>query len=298
MINPIPRGSKVGIVSPSSALDSPTDIRDGLHWLESCGYRVVLGSHVYDKHNHMAGTPEQQAKDLMRFYTDPEIKAIFAATGGFGAQYLLPLLNYELIGKNPKPLIGFSDTTALQAGICNLTNNICYAGILLKYDFGRGASIHPYTAESFLRAMEGRFEDIHGGATVNTGQAEGRLIGTNLCVLQSLAGTPYYPNLADKILLLEDVDEKSYRIERMLLQLRQQPSFEQVRGIVFGQFTDIRLNHPDDKDINQVIDEFASVLKVPVIRNFPFGHVRARKTVPLGAFVELNADRCLLKIKD
>ena len=225
MINPVPRGSKVGIVSPSSALDSPEDIRDGLRWLESCGYRVVLGTHVYDRLNHMAGTPEQQAEDLMRFFADPEIRAVFAAAGGFGAQYLLPLLDYDLIRKNPKPLIGFSDTTALQAGILARTGNVCYAGILLKYDFGRGATVHPYTAESFLRAMDGRFEDIRGGTVVNPGTAEGRLVGTNLCVLQSLAGTPYYPDLTDTILLLEDVDEKSYRIERMLLQLRQQPSF-------------------------------------------------------------------------
>lgn len=84
MINPVPRGSKVGIVSPSSALDSPEDIRDGLRWLESCGYRVVLGTHVYDRLNHMAGTPEQQAEDLMRFFADPEIRAVFAAAGCFG----------------------------------------------------------------------------------------------------------------------------------------------------------------------------------------------------------------------
>ena len=76
MINPVPRGSKVGIVSPSSALDSPEDIRDGLRWLESCGYRVVLGTHVYDRLNHMAGTPEQHAEDLMRFFADPEIRAV------------------------------------------------------------------------------------------------------------------------------------------------------------------------------------------------------------------------------
>lgn len=298
MINPIPRGSKVGIVSPSSALDSPEDIRDGLHWLESCGYRVVLGSHVFDRQNHMAGSPQQQAEDMMHFFADPEIKAVFAAAGGFGAQYLLPLLDYELIRKNPKPLIGFSDTTALQAGIYAQTGNINYAGILLKYDFGRGASIHPYTAESFLCAMDGGFEDIRGGTTVSPGTAEGRLIGTNLCVLQSLAGTPYYPDLTGSILLLEDVDEKSYRVERMLLQLRQQPSFERINGIIFGQFTDISLNHPDDKDINQIINEFSAAVKVPVIRNFPFGHVRARKTIPLGAHALLDAGNCILKIKN
>ncbi len=298
MINPIPRGSKVGIVSPSSALDSPEDIRDGLRWLESCGYRVALGRYTYDRLNHMAGTPAEQAEDIMRFFADPETKAIFASCGGFGSQYVLPLLDYNVIKKNPKPVIGFSDTTALQTGIFAQTGNISYAGLLLKYDFGRGSTVHPYTAESFLQVMEGRFEDIRGGSTVNPGEAEGRLIGTNLCVLQSLAGTPYYPDLKNSILLLEDVDEKSYRIERMLLQLRQQLQFGGVQGIIFGQFTDIRLNHPDDKDINQIIDDFAADIKIPVIKNFPFGHVRARKTVPLGAEVSFDAAACVLRIKD
>ena len=298
MIYPVPRGSKVGIVTPSSSLASPEDIRDGLRWLENCGYRVVLGQYVYDNVDHFAGTPAERAEDIMRFFADSEIRAIFAATGGYGAQYVLPLLDYDLIGKNPKPIIGFSDTTALQVGVFARTGNISYAGPLLKYDFGRGASIHPYTAESFLKMMDGTPAPITGGATVNPGVAEGRLIGTNLCVLQLLAGTPFYPSLKNTILLLEDVDEKSYRIERMLLQLRQQPDFADVRGIVFGQFTDIGLNHPDDKDVNRIIDDFAAGLKIPVIKNFPFGHVRARQTVPVGAVVELDAERRLLKVKD
>lgn len=297
MITPIPRGSKVGIISPSCSLQSPEDIRAGLHWLESCGYHIVLGHYVFDRKDHLAGSAEQRAEDIMRFFADSEIKAIFATAGGYGAQAVLPLLNYDIIKKNPKPIIGFSDITALQTGIYSQTNNISYTGILLKYDFQNNTSIHPYTAESFLQIMDGDYSEIMGGVTVNSGIAEGHLIGTNLCVLQLLAGTKYYPKLKDAILLLEDVDEKSYRIERLLLQLQQQPDFKDVRGIIFGQFTDIILNHPEDKDINQIIDDFANKVKIPIIKNFPFGHVRARKSLPIGAKIILDSNKCCLKIK-
>ena len=297
MLNPIPSGSKVGIIAPSCALDSPEDIREGLRWLESSGYRIVLGQYVFEKNNHLAGTPEQRAEDIMRFFADPEIKAIIAVCGGYGAQEILPLLKYDVIAKNPKPIIGFSDTTALQTAVFAKTGNISYAGILLKYDFKDNSRIHPYTADSFLELMNGKFKEISGGVRVNSGTAQGKLIGTNLCVLELLAGTPYFPNLKDSILLLEDVDEKSYRIERMLTQLSQHPTFNGVRGIVFGQFNDIYLNHPDDKDVNQILDDFARKHKIPTIKNFPFGHVRARKSVPLGAYVILDADNCRLKLK-
>lgn len=297
MLNPIPSGSKVGIIAPSCALDSPENIREGLRWLESSGYRIVLGQYVFEKDNHLAGTPEQRAEDIMRFFADPEIKAIIAVCGGYGAQEILPLLKYDVIAKNPKPIIGFSDTTALQTAIFAQTGNISYAGILLKYDFKDNTRIHPYTADSFLELMNGKFKEISGGVRVNGGTAQGKLIGTNLCVLELLAGTPYFPSLKDSILLLEDVDEKSYRIERMLTQLSQHPTFSGVRGIIFGQFNDIYLNHPADKDVNQIIDDFARKHQIPTIKNFPFGHVRARKSVPLGATVILDADNCSLKLK-
>ena len=296
MLKPICRGAKVGIVSPSCALDSPEDIRNGLSWLESCGYRVVLGKYVFEKQNHLAGTPEQRAEDIMRFFADKEIEAVFATCGGFGAQEILPFLDYKVIAENPKPIIGFSDTTALQTAIFAKTGNINYAGILLKYDFGRGFDIHPYTAESLLNLLEGKTPEISGGICLNKGTAEGKLIGTNLCVLELLAGTPYFPDLSNSILLLEDVDEKSYRIERMLTQLSQHPSFSKVRGIIFGQFNDIYLNHPDDKDVNQIIDDFAQKHRIPMIKNFPFGHVRARKSLPLGAKVSVDCERCLIKL--
>ena len=297
MLNPIPSGSKIGIVAPSCALSSPEDIREGLRWLESSGYRIVLGQYVFEKNNHLAGTAEQRAEDIMHFFADPEIKALIAVCGGYGAQEVLPLLKYDVIAQNPKPIIGFSDTTALQTAVFTKTGNINYAGILLKYDFKNNSRIHPYTADSFLELMNGNFKGISGGIRINGDCGEGKLIGTNLCVLELLAGTNYFPDLNDSILLLEDVDEKSYRIERMLTQLSQHPTFKGVKGIIFGQFNEIYLNHPEDKDINQIIYDFAQKHPIPIIKDFPFGHVRARKSVPLGAQVILDADKCFLKLK-
>ena len=115
------------------------------------------------------------------------------------------------------------------------------------------------------------------------------MTGVQTCAL------PIYLN--NTVLLLEDVDDKSYRFERMLLQLRQQPGFAGVQAVIFGQFSDVYLNHPDDKDLNQIIDEFAAAVKIPIIKNFPFGHVRARKTVPIGARVAVDAGKPTLYVK-
>jgi len=291
MIEP---GSKVGVITPSCNLNSPEEIRTGLRYLQELGYQVVLGKYVFDKHNNMGGTPEQRAEDIMTFFKDPDIKAIFCTRGGYGAQYILPELDYDIIKKNPKPIIGFSDITALHMGIYAETGTSGYAGILLKYDFEKG-DLNPRTARSLKNVLAGEKEAFNTGNTVNPGKASGILLGTNLCVLMLLAGTPYFPPLDNAILLLEDVDDASFRFERMLLQLRQQKDFHKVKGIIFGAFTDCTIKHPDDKDMNEIIDEFATGTSIPIIKNFPFGHITARPVLPLGAKVELDADNCVLK---
>jgi len=295
MLTPIPQGSKIGVISPSCSLSGPEEIRNGLRYLQQeLGYRVVLGNYVYENYHHMGGTPGQRAEDIMRFFADPEIKAIFASRGGYGSQYVLPELDYDIIRKNPKPIIGFSDTTALQTGIFAQTGNISYAGILLGFDF-TSRPIHPQTADSLRRLLNGEGSEIRSGVTVNPGAATGTLLGTNLCVLQLLAGTPYYPNLQNSILLLEDVDDKSYRFERMLLQLKQMPGFSGVRGIIFGQFTNCPVSHSEDKDMQEIIAEFSNNLNIPVIKNFEFGHVPARYILPVGEKVFMDAGNCVLR---
>lgn len=295
MFAPVPSGSQVGIITPSSSLADPKDIRNGLQYLrQELGYQLVLGEYNYGEYHHQAGTPQQKAEDIMRFFADPQIKAVFATRGGYGSQSVLPLLDYEIIRRNPKPIIGFSDTTALQMGIYAQTGNVSYAGTLLTFDFAR-RPLHPQTAASLKRLLNAEGSEIRSGARVNSGNATGILLGTNLCVLQSLAGTPYYPDLQDSILVLEDVGDVSYRFERMLLQLKQMNGFSGVRGVIFGQFAGCTLDNPLDKDIHAVIDEFAKDLTIPVIKDFAFGHVAARYAIPLGVKASLDADNCLLR---
>lgn len=294
MIHQIPKGSKIGIISPSTALGDIGEIRDGLKYLQDIGYQVILGKYVFDEYFNMAGSPEARAEDIMSFFQDPEIKAIICTRGGYGAQYILPLLDYQTIKQNPKPIIGFSDITTLQMGIFAQSGNISYSSIMLKYDFYQTA-INPLTERSFKAVLDGKQPEIFSGLSVNKGKAKGTLLGTNLASLRKLIGTPYFPKLDNSILLLEDVDEKTYQFEYMLLQLQQNIDFAKVKGIIFGQFTKAPLNNSKDKDINEIIDQFAQKSKIPIIKNFAFGHIAARYTIPLGVEVEMDADNCLLK---
>lgn len=300
MLNPIPQGAGIGIITPSSSLDSPEQIRSGLAYLAGLGYQIKTGKFVYGSSCHFSGTPRERASDINGFFKNPEIAAIIATAGGYGAQDLLPYLDYEIIRQNPKPVIGFSDITALHAAIYARAGVSSIAGIMLKYDFSDG-NIQPKTKVSFENLLNGKFLPVTAGNILNHGQAEGILLGTNLCTLMSLAGTTYFPPLARSILLLEDIDEKSYRIERMLTQLEQQRDFEQIAGIIFGSFGNCTLNHPEEKDIETVLNEFAARHpQLAMAKHFPFGHIKARTCLPLGIKMRLNAvnETPILQIAD
>lgn len=291
MLKPVPQGAAVGIITPSSSLDSPEQIRSGLAYLAELGFQVKPGNFVYGGSCHFSGTPQERASDINAFFKNPEIAAIIATAGGCGAQALLPYLDYEAIRKNPKPIIGFSDITALQAAVYARTGVSSVAGIMLKYDFASG-NIQPKTKNSFENLLGGKFASVSAGDILNPGLAEGVLLGTNFCTLMSLAGTKYFPPLTGSILLLEDIDEKSYRIERMLTQLEQQNDFEQISGIIFGTFGNCTLNHPQDKDIEAVLNAFAARHpRIVMIKHFPFGHIKARICLPLGIKMRLTAVR-------
>lgn len=295
MLIPIPQGSRVGIISPSSGISSPEEIHSGLKYIQqSLGYNVVLGKYVFDNYYTLGGTPQQRAEDLMDFFKDQSIKAIFCTRGGYGSQAILPLLDYEIIKHNPKPIIGFSDITALQMGIYSQSGNISYAGPLLKFDYENGKP-NPILEASLKKILSGKAEDIRGGLTVIPGQTQGIILGTNLAVLQHLAGTTYYPDFTDAILLLEDVDAATYIYESLLIQLKQQKGFSKIKGIIFGQFTDSFIRRSGQKDLNQIIEDFCQDLEIPVIKNFPFGHIAARSVIPLGVKVSLDAAECKLK---
>ena len=290
MIKPIPQEAYFGVITPSSSLETPEKIRNGLAYLAELGYHSKIGNFVYGSSNHFSGTPKERASDIMNFFKNPDIAAIIASCGGYGAQSVLPYLDFNIIRQNPKPIIGFSDITALQTAVYTLSGISSIAGIMLKFDFLDNNPAFQ-TKNSFEKLIiDGQFTPVPAGNTLNSGYAEGVLIGTNFCTLMSLAGTTYFPRLEQKILLLEDIDEKSYRIERLLCQLEQQQGFELVSAIIFGTFSNCALNHPEEKDIESVLDEFAARHpKITMVKHFPFGHTKARICLPIGEKMQLDA---------
>ena len=287
-------GDKVGIISPSRWLKNPSDIDLGIKYLKEYGLEPILGSHIFDDWRYMAGTIEDRVSDIMNFYQNPDIKAIFCTGGGDGSQYLLPHLDYEIIKQNPKPIFGHSDNNALQLGILAKTNQISYTGFVLVYDFRHG-HIEPLTHQSFEQIIHAHHKPISGGECIHSGTTSGRLIGGCLSLFRNLCGTPYFPDLTDSILLFEDEEEPTYKLDLMLQQISQQKNFDKIKGIIFGHFENCPTRRPDDGNIDEVIYHFTKNNHIPTIKNFPYGHGIDHHILPLGAWCELNADKCTLK---
>lgn len=287
---------KIGIVSPAGFINSLDEIAPALKYLSSLGFEPVIGQHVLDKYFYMGGKDIDRASDLNRFFADDNIKAIFTTAGGAGSQRILPFLDYDLIKKHPKPIFGLSDNTSLQNGIYAKTQISSITGFSLKYDFKSG-TFSDFTRKSLEAVFQGRKQKIQSGKTLISGMTEGVLIGSCLSTFRNLLGTDYMPDLNGKILLLEDVGEKSYKIGVMLTQLLQQKKFENIAGIIFGQFVNCAPYEPQDGTVEDILKEFPQLLKkqIPIITDFEFGHIPDRYVLPIGEKVRLDAEQCLLE---
>ena len=287
------KGDKVGIISPSSCLED-NDVTPAIEYLRSLGFKPVLGKHVHDQYRYMGGTDKQRAEDIMRFFTDSEIKALFCTRGGAGSLRILPHLNYEIIKQNLKPIFGLSDSTVLQNAIYAKTKNTSYTGFLLLYDF-RNGNINPMQEQDLKNIFAGKKLKIKNGKTICSGKTTGTLIGGNIYAFNSLCGTPYFPDLSGKILLLEDIGIKSYQLDIMLQQLKMQKGFNKLKGMIFGQFENVRIVDECDGTIEDNIKYFCQDLNIPVLMNFDYGHIPARHVLPIGGKITLNADTCTIQ---
>lgn len=293
MVFSLKKGDKVGIISPSSSLEKE-DIASAVKYLESLGLEIVFGKNVFKKHRWMAGTERERANDISDMHKNKDIKAIFCSAGGVGSQKILPYIDYDLIRNNPKPIFGFSDNTSLQLAVYALSKQISYTGFSLKYDF-RNSHIDSLVEDSLKKVISGKKQTIKSGKTVIKGKTKAVMIGGCLSMVRNLAGTKYLPNLKDKILLLEDVDEKTYKIDLMLEQIKQLKNFDKVKGIVFGKFEDCIITEKENSSIDEVISEFCKGLNIPVIKDFEYSHSKSRYVLPMGKKVTLDADNCILE---
>lgn len=293
-------GDCIGIIAPASPSAAPKQLARAVAMLETLGFKVRLGRNVRHRRGFLAGSDRDRAGDLMRAFTDRNVKAILCVRGGHGVTRLLPRLDFETIRAHPKIFVGYSDLTALHAALRRRANLISFHGPMLNADFATHG-FPKFTRESFLRtltqpAAPGGICAGYKGKTVSVlrgGKATGELMGGNLTMLCALLGTPWQPSFRRKILCLEEVNEAPYRVDRMLTQLLNAGLLQQVAGIAVGlcagcEDPTARRGGEYRQSLADVWREHLLPLRVPVVTGLPFGHVAANATVPLGARAVLD----------
>lgn len=288
-------GDTIGLVTPSSPLREGR-LELGLKYLHSKGFKVKLGKHIHDGIRFMAGTDADRAQDIMNFFEDDSVKLIMATGGGYGSQRLLPLLDFQLIAQKPKLVTGFSDTTALQLGLLTKANLISYTGFGFRDLEENGPD--PLIESSLFSCLKDESYSIQEGKTLVSGIAEGKLIAGTLSLISALIGTAFQPDFNNSILLIEEVFAEPYQVDCMLSQLELAGIFQQIRGVIFGQFVfcEAKDNPERDGTIDDVVDEWAIRINKPCLKNFPYGHGTRRAVLPIGKEVLLDADKQLLRI--
>lgn len=288
----------IGIISPASAPDEFSRVERGAKYLESLGYRVKVGDNINKSHGYLAGNDQERLDDLHSMFKDKSVKAIFTLRGGYGAFRLLDNIDYRLIKNNPKIFVGYSEITALQMAFLEKAGLISFAGPMVAVDFYDEVS--PFTNEMFWETITSnkklgkiKYPENQKLPFLQKGSASGRIVGGNLAVFTHLLGTPYFPNLTGKILLIEDIGELPYRVDRMLNQLRLAGVFKKVKGIILGRFVDCHEHDPNKKTLTlgEVISDYITPVKVPSIYTFPHGHIKDFVTIPFGLKVNLNATK-------
>jgi len=297
-------GQAIGLVAPSAAPNEPERIRFAIDTVESLGFKVKPGAHLYDREGYLAGSDAARAADLNAMFADDGVDAIWCVRGGYGASRILPALDYALMQRNPKALIGYSDITALHMAIHRHAGLVTFHGpvafrAFTPYALGELKRVL-WTGETPVRLggpppferTEGRVDWENRVATLVPGKARGRLLGGNLCLLSHLCGTPYFPDLRGAILFLEDVEEAYYRIDRMLTQLWLSGALAGVAGVAFGKFTncDPSAFFLQNRPLEDILAERCRALGVPAVSGIMVGHIEDQTTLPVGCLAELDAD--------
>jgi len=302
------RGDTIGLIAPAST-PKRARIEKASEHLAEMGFHVKCYRDLYQEHGYLAGDDATRAAELMSAFADPEVSAIFPARGGTGITRILGLLDYQIIRKHPKVFVGYSDNTALHLALQSQTGLVTFHGPHPMDGLGAAEGLSELSARTYWRAFQHEQYFDEGGAeqpngylvplteneqasltTLHPGTARGRLVGGNLALIVALMGTPYEINTAGNILLLEDINEPPYRIDRLLSQLQLAGKLDELAGILLGQFTKCEAPQGDvSLTVAEIFQTYFGNLNIPVLQNFPTGHSRDNVTLPLNVAVELNA---------
>lgn len=302
------KGDTIGLVCPAYSAFIKEEVAIAIEGLQAMGFNVIEGKHIYDRYGNLAGKDEDRAADINEMFGDKKIDAIMAMHGGWGCARILPLLDFELIKKNPKILIGYSDITALLLGIYSQTGLVTFHGPVgsstwnsFTVDYFKSILMekratkmrNPVKKGDNLVQMEDRIY------TITSGKANGKLIGGNLTVLSHILGSKYVPDFTGAILFIEDVQEDTYRIDRMITQLKLAGILNQISGFVFGKCTDC----PPSKSygsltLEDIFNDHIKPLKIPAFSGAMIGHIKDKFTVPIGIEASIDADLGIIQLKE
>lgn len=299
-------GDTVGLITPSSYVSDPDELAFAKQFCEFFGLKWKMGKNVGQRYGYLAGTAHQRVEDLNAMFGDPAIAGIFCIRGGYGSAQMLEGLDYDLIRRNPKVFLGYSDITALHTAIGNKTGLVTFHGPVSLSHLTEWSQQHLRSAIFETKPIgivknppePNPLRPGHTMRTVRSGTARGVLTGGNLTLLTTTMGTPYEVDTAGKILLMEDIGEDIYRIDRMFTQMKLAGKLKAAAGIVVGECKDCPPpGHDSAYSLGEVIDYLLGDLGIPVLYGLSFGHTIDQVTLPLGVMASLDADKQTLTVE-
>jgi muramoyltetrapeptide carboxypeptidase len=295
------RGSRIALVAPAGPLLERDDIHRAAALCRALDYEPVVAPNAGAHYGYFAGADADRLADLNAALRDPAIDAVWCIRGGYGVTRILDGVDFDALVRRPRPVIGYSDITALLAGVTRR------AGLVAFHAPTARAEMPAFSRRHFSKVLTedapaGVLEPLpvpsdvlvpqqHRVVTICGGIAEGPLAGGNLTLLQCLIGSPYFPDLDGAVLVLEDVNEDLYRIDRMLAHLRMVGALARLRGVAIGRFTGLKRHMNDGAlGVDEVLAHYCRPLGVPVAYGLPFGHIDDQWTLPLGVRARFDAD--------
>jgi muramoyltetrapeptide carboxypeptidase len=300
------RGDAIGVVVPAGPLDRER-IDRALARLAERGFRTKTYGDIYRTDGYLAGNDATRARELMDAFADPETTAVWCARGGYGVARIIDKIDFEeMVRRNPKVFVGFSDISILHIAIVQQTGLCTFHAPNLQDGFGEIDDMLPSTESALWHAVMARAAlendtpyilQNEGLQSLSPGIASGRLTGGNLAVICGLMGTPYEIETRGRVLFLEDIDERPYRIDRYLAQLSLAGKLQSATAVMLGDFT-FGERKPEETD-GRIADLFAHYLGglgIPVLLGIPSGHIRENLALPINALVEIDANRGIVTV--
>ena len=293
-IQPLREGARVALVAPSGAITRAEDLERALDNVRSFGWVPVPGAHVMAQLGYLAGTDTDRLEDINSAFASDEIDAVWCVRGGYGSMRLLADIDYTALRRHRKPVIGFSDVTALHSAVHRNCGLVTFHGPTAR------AALTPFSRDSLLAALVDQRDSCgiaQNARVLRPGRARGRIVGGNLALITALLGTPFAPNFEGAILVVEDIGEALYRIDRMLRHLILAGCLQQCVALVAGDFRPPREEvTTENRTLDDVLGEAAARAGIPCLAGAPFGHIADQWTIPLGAIGELDTSAKSLRV--